>query len=369
MAMPTFTMRQLLEAGIHFGHKTRRWNPKVDQYLYGSRGGIHIIDLQQTVPMLHAALQATRDVVAQGGKVLFVGTKRQASEKVRNAAEICGQYFVNHRWLGGMLTNWKTISKSITRLNELDAQLAEETAGFTKKELLKLTRERDKLELTLGGIREMHGTPSILFVIDTNKEEIAIKEANRLGIPVVAVVDSNSNPDGVDYIIPGNDDATRAIELYCNLISASVLDGLQEQLQHSGVDAGAAEEVVVEITEEEITAANSKDSKPKATPAQKTSTKKDSVASEEKPKKAAAKAKEEPVKDEKKPAAKKATAKKTPAKKTADSKEEKKPAAKKAPAKKAAAKKDEATKEDKKPAAKKSTDSKKKADAPKAAEA
>ncbi len=365
MAMPTFTMRQLLEAGIHFGHKTRRWNPKVDQYLYGSRGGIHIIDLQQTVPMLHAALNATRDVVAQGGKVLFVGTKRQASEKVRNAAELCGQYFVNHRWLGGMLTNWKTISKSITRLNELDGQLAEETAGFTKKELLKLTRERDKLELTLGGIREMHGTPSILFVIDTNKEEIAIKEANRLGIPVVAVVDSNSNPDGVDYIIPGNDDATRAIELYCNLISASVLDGLQEQLQHSGVDTGAAEEVVVEITEEEITAAEGKGAKLKATLAKKTSEKKAEAVSEEKPKKAAAKATEEPVKEEKKPAAKKEPAKKAPAQKAAAkkdevAKEEKKPTAKKAPAKKPAPKKE---------ATKKTAASKKKDEAPKAAKA
>lgn len=374
MAMPTFTMRQLLEAGIHFGHKTRRWNPKVDQYLYGSRGGIHIIDLQQTVPMLHAALNATRDVVAQGGKVLFVGTKRQASEKVRNAAELCGQYFVNHRWLGGMLTNWKTITKSITRLNELDAQFAEEAAGFTKKELLKLTRERDKLELTLGGIREMHGTPSILFVIDTNKEEIAIKEANRLGIPVVAVVDSNSNPDGVDYIIPGNDDATRAIELYCNLISAAVLDGLQEQLQHSGVDTGAAEEVVIEITEEEISAAEGKGGKLEATPAKKTSTKKNEAALEEKPQKASANTKEkltkeEPAKEEKKPAAKKATAKKAPVKKTADNKKEKEPATKKAPAKKAAAKKDESVKEEKKPAAKKAASSKKKADAPKAAEA
>lgn len=248
--MPTFTMRQLLEAGVHFGHQTRRWDPKMAPYLYGSRGGIHIIDLQQTVPMLHHALQVVRDTVSAGGRVLFVGTKRQASQKVKEAASLCGQFFVNHRWLGGMLTNWKTISQSIKRLRELQEQFDQGTHGFTKKELLTLQRERDKLELSLGGIKDMGGVPNILFVIDTNKEDIAIKEANKLGIPVVAIVDSNSNPDGIDYLIPGNDDAQRAIELYCTLISAAVLDGLQAEIQSTGVDIGEAEEVTVTIQEE-----------------------------------------------------------------------------------------------------------------------
>ena len=357
MAMPTFTMRQLLEAGTHFGHRTRRWNPKVSPYLFGSRGGIHIIDLQQTVPMLHTALHAIRNVVAEGGKVLFVGTKRQAAGKVKEAAELCGQYYVNHRWLGGMLTNWKTVSKSITRLNELDEQLNEESAGFTKKELLKLTREREKLDLTLGGIRDMNGTPSILFVIDTNKEEIAIKEANRLGIPVVAVVDSNSSPESIDYIIPGNDDATRAIELYCNLVSASVLDGLQAQLQSTGGDAGAAEEVVVDIAEDELVEVEVKEKPAKKAAAKKPAAKKEEAAEE--------KAKEKP----KKAPAKKAAPKKE---KASEEKAEEKP--KKAPAKKAKA--DEDTKEAKpakkaaakKPAAKK-TATKKKDETSEAAEA
>jgi len=248
--MPTFTMRQLLEAGTHFGHQTRRWNPKMGPYLYGSRGGIHIIDLQQTVPMLHHALQAIRDVVAGGGRVLFVGTKRQASQKIKEAAALCGQFYVNHRWLGGMMTNWKTISQSIKRLRELEESLEQGAHGFTKKELLSLERDRNKLELSLGGIKDMGGTPDILFVIDTNKEDIAIKEANKLGIPVVAIVDSNSDPDGIDYLIPGNDDAQRAIELYCTLVSAAVLDGLQAQVQTSGVDVGEAEEVTVVVEEE-----------------------------------------------------------------------------------------------------------------------
>jgi len=248
--MPTFTMRQLLEAGVHFGHQTRRWNPKMGPYLYGSRGGIHIIDLQQTVPMLHHALEEIRNVVAGGGRVLFVGTKRQASQKIKEAASLCGQFYVNHRWLGGMLTNWKTISQSIKRLQEIQGQLDESAHGFTKKELLTLERERNKLELSLGGIKEMGGVPSILFVIDTNKEDIAIKEANKLGIPVVAIVDSNSNPDGIDYIIPGNDDAQRAIDLYCTLISTAILDGLQAEMQSAGVDVGEAEEVAVTVEEE-----------------------------------------------------------------------------------------------------------------------
>lgn len=250
--MPTFSMRQLLEAGVHFGHQTRRWNPKMSPYLYGSRGGIHIIDLQQTVPMLHHALEAIRNTVAGGGRVLFVGTKRQASQKIKESASLCGQFYVNHRWLGGMLTNWKTISQSIKRLRELQEQLDQGAHGFTKKELLTLERERDKLELSLGGIKEMGGVPDILFIIDTNKEDIAIKEANKLGIPIVAVVDSNSNPDGVDYLIPGNDDAQRAIDLYCTLVSAAILDGLQAEMQSSGVDLGAAENITVTIEEEPL---------------------------------------------------------------------------------------------------------------------
>lgn len=252
--MPTFTMRQLLEAGVHYGHQTRRWDPKMAPYLYGSRSGIHIIDLQQTVPMLHHGLQAIRDVVAGGGRVLFVGTKRQASQKIKESASICGQYFVNHRWLGGMLTNWKTISQSIKRLRELDEQMEQGTHGFTKKELLTLERERNKLDLSLGGIKDMGGVPDILFIIDTNKEDIAIKEANKLGIPVVAIVDSNSNPDGIDYLIPGNDDAQRAIDLYCTLVSAAVLDGLQAEMQSVGVDIGDAEDLSVTIEEEPLLA-------------------------------------------------------------------------------------------------------------------
>ncbi len=242
MAMPTFTMRQLLEAGVHFGHHTRRWNPKMQPFIFGVRNGVHIIDLEQTVPMLHAALQAVRDAVAAGGRVLFVGTKRQASEKIAEAAKRCGQPFVNHRWLGGMLTNWKTISQSIKRLRELEEQLGGEAQGLTKKELLNLTRESGKLERSLGGIKEMGGQPSLLFVIDTNKEAIAVAEANKLGIPVAAVVDSNSDPRGITYPIPGNDDALRAISLYCDLISDAVLDGLQQEAISAGVDIGEAEE-------------------------------------------------------------------------------------------------------------------------------
>ena len=262
--MPTFTMRQLLEAGAHFGHQTRRWNPKMAPYLYGSRSGIHVIDLQQTVPMLYEALQVIRNVVADGGRVLFVGTKRQASEKIKESATLCGQFYVQHRWLGGMLTNWKTVSQSIKRLKELDEVLAEGTQGFTKKELLSLQRERDKLDLSLGGIKDMGGPPNILFVIDTNKEDIAIKEANKLGIPVVAIADSNSTPEGIDYIIPGNDDAQRAIDLYCTLVSAAVLDGLQAQVRSSGKDVGEAEEVSVVI--EDLPSPPAKEAKPQSKP-------------------------------------------------------------------------------------------------------
>ncbi|MFO1155121.1 MAG: 30S ribosomal protein S2 [Rhodospirillales bacterium] len=242
MTMPTFTMRQLLEAGVHFGHTTRRWNPKMGPFLFGVRNGTHIIDLEQTVPMLYRALTAVRDVVAAGGRVLIVGTKRQASELVADGAKRCGQYYVNHRWLGGMLTNWRTISISIKRLRDLDNRLSGDNVGLTKKELLQLTRERDKLERALGGIKEMGGLPALLFVIDTNKEAIAVAEANKLGIPVVAVVDSNSDPQGVDFPIPGNDDALRAIGLYCDLIVESVLDGIQREMTASGIDLGAQAE-------------------------------------------------------------------------------------------------------------------------------
>ncbi|MCG8511856.1 MAG: 30S ribosomal protein S2, partial [Rhodospirillales bacterium] len=242
MALPAFSMRQLLEAGVHFGHNTRRWNPKMDQYIFGVRAGIHIIDLQQTVPMLYRAMKAVEDVVSSGGRVLFVGTKRQASGKIAESASKCGQYFVNHRWLGGMMTNWRTISNSIKQLRTLEEQLDGEVQGLTKKELLRLTREREKLNRALGGIKEMGGLPDILFVIDTNKESIAVAEANKLGIPVVAVLDSNSNPDGIDYPIPGNDDAIRAINMYCELMVGSVLSGIQEEMSSDGADIGESEE-------------------------------------------------------------------------------------------------------------------------------
>jgi small subunit ribosomal protein S2 len=247
MALPTFTMRQLLEAGVHFGHSTRRWNPRMEPYLFGVRNGIHIIDLQQTVPMLYEALQAVRNVAASGGRVLFVGTKRAASERVADAASRCGQYYVNHRWLGGMMTNWATISKSIKRLRDVETQLSSDTSiGLTKKELLRLTREREKLERALGGIKEMGGLPDVLFVVDTNKEAIAVAEANKLGIPVVGVVDSNSNPAGINFPIPGNDDAQRAVNLYCDLIVASVLDGIQVEMARGGGDIGEQVNPVIE---------------------------------------------------------------------------------------------------------------------------
>lgn len=251
MALPDFSMRQLLEAGVHFGHNTRRWNPKMSSFLFGERNKIHIIDLQQTVPLLHQAMLAVRNVAASGGRVLFVGTKRQASNRIADAARSCGQYFVNHRWLGGTMTNWRTVSVSIKRLRDLDEQLAGETTGYTKKELLNLTRERDKLERALGGIKEMGGLPDILVVIDTNKESIAVAEANKLGIPVVGVIDSNSDPKGIDYPVPGNDDAIRAVQLYCDLMSGSVLDGIQAELSDKGVDLGAAEEAPAEPALEE----------------------------------------------------------------------------------------------------------------------
>jgi small subunit ribosomal protein S2 len=249
--MPEFTMRQLLEAGVHFGHHTKRWNPKMSPFIFGVRNGIHIIDLQQTMPMLHAALAAIRETTAAGGRILFVGTKRQASELVAEAAGRSGQYFVNHRWLGGTLTNWKTITASIQRLRDLDEALETEESGLTKKELLGLTREREKLQRALGGIKEMGGLPDALFVIDTNKESIAIKEAKKLKIPVVGVIDSNSDPDGITFAIPGNDDAIRSIALYCDLVSRAVLDGLQQEAIASGSDIGESEETPVEDLPEE----------------------------------------------------------------------------------------------------------------------
>ena len=243
MALPSFTMRQLLEAGVHFGHQTHRWNPRMQPFIFGVRNSVHIIDLQQTVPLLHRSLQVIRDIVAGGGRVLFVGTKRQASEAVTESAKRCGQYYVNHRWLGGTLTNWNTISNSMRRLRELDEQLAEENVGLTKKETLRLTRERDKLERSLGGIKEMGGLPDILFVIDTNREHIAVAEARKLGLPIAAILDTNSNPIGIDHPIPGNDDASRAINLYCDLVARAVIDGIQQEMTAAGVDVGEAEEL------------------------------------------------------------------------------------------------------------------------------
>jgi len=241
MPLPDFSMRQLLEAGVHFGHQTHRWNPKMAPYIFGERNGIHIMDLSQTVPLLHQALVAVRDIASSGGRVLFVGTKRQASEPIAEAAGRCAQYFINHRWLGGTMTNWKTVSNSIRRLRQLDEMFEGEGQGLTKKEMLRLTRERDKLDRAIGGIKDMGGLPDILFVVDTNKEAIAVLEARKLGLPVVAVIDSNSDPAGIAYPVPGNDDAGRAISLYCDLVSRAVLDGLSQGATASGIDVGAAE--------------------------------------------------------------------------------------------------------------------------------
>ncbi len=250
MAVPEFTMRQLLEAGVHFGHHTRRWNPKMRQYIFGVRNGVHILDLQQTQPMLRDALTEIRNIVSKGGRILFVGTKRQAQNSIAESAKRCGQYYVNHRWLGGMMTNWKTITASINRLRDLEKILSGDQGGYTKKELLMMTREHDKLVLAIGGIKDMGGKPDALFIIDTNKEDIAIKEANKLGIPVFAIADSNAEVDGVDYVIPGNDDALRAIDLYCELVSGAVLDGLQAEINSSGKDVGVAVDVKVTLPEE-----------------------------------------------------------------------------------------------------------------------
>ena len=246
MALPDFSLRQLLEAGVHYGHQTQRWNPRMAEFIYVERNGIHIIDLTQTVPMLDAALNVVRDTVAKGGRVLFVGTKRQAAKAVADAAEKCAQYYMNHRWLGGTLTNWKTVSQSIARLKQIDEIMASGAEGLTKKERLGMEREQAKLQASLGGIREMGGLPDLLFVIDVSKEDLAILEAQKLGIPVVAVVDTNCSPKGVDYIIPGNDDAARAIALYCDLVSRAALDGMSAQMGAAGVDLGALEEAPVE---------------------------------------------------------------------------------------------------------------------------
>ncbi len=246
MALPDFSMRQLLEAGVHFGHQTHRWNPRMGEFIYGARNGIHIMDLTQTVPMLDAALNVVRETVAKGGRILFVGTKRQAQRPIADAAERCAQYYMNHRWLGGTLTNWKTVSQSINRLKAIDEQMEDGAEGLTKRERLSIERDRGKLQASLGGIREMGGLPDLLFVVDVNKEDLAIAEANKLGIPVVAVVDTNCSPEGVDYIIPGNDDAARAIALYCDLVSRAALDGMDAQLGAAGIDIGAMEEAPAE---------------------------------------------------------------------------------------------------------------------------
>lgn len=254
MALPDVSMRQLLEAGAHFGHQSHRWNPKMAPYIYGVRNKIHIIDLSQSVPMLHRALQTVSDTVARGGRVLFVGTKRQAQDAIAESARRCAQYYVNSRWLGGMLTNWKTISASIQRLRKLDETLATGGHGLTKKERLMLSRERDKLDKALGGIKDMGSPPDLMFVIDTNKEAIAIEEAKRLGIPVVAIIDSNCDPDKINYAIPGNDDAGRALQLYCDLVAKACIDGIERQQRSLGSDLGARVDAPVEAAAEEAAA-------------------------------------------------------------------------------------------------------------------
>ena len=255
MALPEFSMRQLLEAGVHFGHQTSRWNPKMEKFIYGSRNGIHIMDLTQTVPLLDQALQVIRDTVAKGGRILFVGTKRQDAKPIMEAAEKSAQFYMNHRWLGGTLTNWQTVSQSINRLKAIDEASANGFAGLTKKERLGMEREQGKLQASLGGIREMGGVPDLIFVIDCNKEDLAIAEANKLGIPVVAIVDTNCSPAGVYYVIPGNYDAARAIALYTDLAARAALDGMTAQLGAAGVDMGAMENLVEEVMAEEAAAA------------------------------------------------------------------------------------------------------------------
>ena len=287
MALPEFTLRQLLEAGVHFGHQTQRWNPRMEEFIYGERNGIHIMDLTQTVPMLDAALNVARETVARGGRILFVGTKRQASTAIAEAAEKCAQYYMNHRWLGGTLTNWQTVSQSINRLKALDEKMAVGSEGLTKKERLGMEREQSKLQASLGGITQMGGVPDLLFVIDVKKEALAVAEANKLGIPVIAVVDTNCSPSGVDYIIPGNDDAARAISLYCDLIARSALDGMTEQMGAAGVDLGEMEDAPVEA---ELNTDNVVEEAAKAEPVAKEAAKAEPAAEEA--------AKEEPVAEE-----------------------------------------------------------------------
>ena len=265
MALPEFSMRQLLEAGVHFGHQTQRWNPRMGEFIYGDRNGIHIMDLTQTVPMLDAALNVIRETVAKNGRILFVGTKRQAQKPIADAAERCAQYYMNHRWLGGTLTNWKTVSQSIQRLKAIDEQMLEGAEGLTKKERLGMEREQGKLQASLGGIREMGGVPDLLFVIDVNKEDLAIAEARKLGIPVVAIVDTNCSPDGIDYVIPGNDDAARAIALYCDLASRAALDGMSAQMGAAGIDIGAMETATEEVVEPEAVEAPAEEAPAEAT--------------------------------------------------------------------------------------------------------
>jgi len=263
MSYPTFTMRQLLEAGVHFGHHTRRWNPKMAPYIFGKRNNIHIINLEKTVPMLYEALDAIQSIAKNGGKFLFVGTKRSASDLIAQAATNCGQYYVNHRWLGGMLTNWETVSNSIKKLKSLEERIETgEVNSLTKKERLQIERQKEKLDLNLGGIKNMNGIPDAMFIVDTNKESIAILEANNLNIPVIAICDTNSNPSGVDYPIPGNDDALRAISLYCDLVAASVLKGLESNLEQSGIDVGEAEVIVEESLVQEIDQVDTSDEVP-----------------------------------------------------------------------------------------------------------
>ena len=322
-ALPKFTMRELLDAGVHYGHKTMRWNPKMAPYLFGSRNGTHIIDLQQTAPLLHQALKAVNDVVKKNGRVLFVGTKRQASEVLAEEAKRCGQYYVNHRWLGGMLTNWKTVSGSIKALRDIDAALEGNTDGLKKREILSMQRRADKIRLSLGGIMDMGGKPDLLFIVDVNKESLALQEAKKLGVPVIAILDSNSSPDGVDYPIPGNDDAIRSIKLYCRLIADSALAGISESLGAKGVDIGASAVLPKEVLPE---AKNDNADSKKATP------KKEEAKAEAKPAAKKDAPKKEEAKAEAKPAAKKAAPKKE------EAKAEAKPAVKKAAPKKAAAK-------------------------------
>ena len=328
MAAPTFTLRQLMEAGVHFGHNTRRWNPKMAPFLFGARNGVHIIDLDQTRPMLYRALEAITATVSKGGRILFVGTKRAASEKVAESAQRCGQYYVNHRWPGGMLTNWKTISQSIKRMRNIEGTMESEDLGkLSKKEALMMSRDHEKLMRTLNGIRDMGGLPDMIFVLDTNKEHLAVAEAKVLGIPVVAVIDSNSDPDSITFPVPGNDDALRAIDLYCDLIADAVLEGLQVEVTASGADLGASAEAPVESALGEGAAAEEAPAEDAA------------PAAEEAPAEEAAPAAEEVSAEEVAPAAEEAPAEATPAEEAAPAEEApaKKPAAKKAPAKKAAA--------------------------------